>query len=132
MDTNMSEPVSGTVASIAGWKILGGTAGALGIGAAFASVVVMLMTLPKTVREWAVGLISTVIGSIGGGAYVILKFDLLRGVETVFELCSVIGIAFACGLPAWALVRLVFVWIGKQDAKGADIVSAAKELKELV
>lgn len=135
----MSEPVSSTVASIAGWKILGGTAGAFGIGAALASLVVMAMTRPKTDREWTVGLTSTLVGSIGGGAYAIIKLGFLSSITAAqddlalfFNLCAIIGFVFSCGLPAWAIVRLVFVWIGRQDAKGADIVSAAKELKELV
>lgn len=139
MDTNMSEPVTSTVAGIAGWKILGGTAGALGIGAALASLVVMIMTRPTTDREWAVGLTSTFVGSIGGGAYAIIKFGLLGSIIAApddltlfFTLCAAGGFVFTCGLPAWAIVRLVFVWIGKQDAKGGDIVSAAKELKEIV
>lgn len=130
----MSEPISGSVAGAAGWKIIGGTAGALGIGAAFASVVVMLMTLPKNGREWAVGLISTVIGSIAGGAYVIIKLDILQAVQTAtdlyslfFALCSMLGIAFACGLPAWAVVRWVFAYIEKQ--RGKDIVEVAKEIR---
>lgn len=130
----MSEPISGSVAGAAGWKIIGGTAGALGIGAACASVVVMLMTLPKNGREWAVGLISTVIGSIAGGAYVIIKLGLLQGIQTApdlfslfFALCSILGIAFACGLPAWAVVRWVFAYIEKQ--RGKDIVEVAREIK---
>ncbi len=130
----MSEPISGSVAGAAGWKIIGGTAGALGIGAAFASVVVMLMTLPKDGREWAVGLISTVIGSIAGGAYVIIKLNLLQSLQPspdlfslFFALCSILGIAFACGLPAWAVVRWVFAYIEKQ--RGKDIVEVAREIK---
>jgi hypothetical protein len=139
MDSNMSEPVSSAAASIAGWKILGGTASVLGIGAALASLVVMLMTRPKTDREWTVGLTSTVVGSIGGGAYAIIKFGLLVSIIAApddltlfFTLCAALGFVFTCGLPAWAIVRLVFVWIGRQDAKGADIVSAVKELKETI
>lgn len=74
----MTEPASGAAASIAGWKLLGGAAGALGVGAALATVVAMCLSLPRTLREWAVALISTVVSSLGGGALVIVKFGLLE------------------------------------------------------
>lgn len=124
---SVNEAASGAAAGVAGMKILGGTLGALGIGAAFATIVVMLTTMPKSPREWAVGLISTVIGSFGGGAYVIIKFELLRHVETELDVCAVIGIAFACGLPFWAIVRGVFKWIAKNEGK--DVVEIAKDIK---
>lgn len=136
----MSEPFSGTAAAgAAGWKVIGGAAGALGFGAAFAAVVVMLTTEPRSRREWAVGLISTVIGSIAGGAYAIIKFDFLRSVVTApddlslfFMLCAALGFAFACGLPAWAVVRLVFNYFAKKQAQGADVRDIVKDVKELV
>lgn len=119
MKEHMSEPITTGVAGFAGAKAFG----ALGLGAAFAAVVVMIMTLPKTGREWAVGLISTVIGSIAGGAYVIVKYDLLHGVgqgddiNTVLQLCSVLGVAFACGLPAWSIVRAAFLYMERHRTK---------------
>jgi hypothetical protein len=78
MDKRMSEPISGAAAGAAGWKVIGGAAGAIGIGAALASAVVMMMSLPKTGREWAVALIATLISSIGGGAYTIIKLGILK------------------------------------------------------
>lgn len=120
----MSEPASSAAAGLAGWKLLGGAAGAAGIGAAMATIVVMCMTLPKTAREWAVGLISTVMCSLGGGALVILKFNLIGTVlrastdaELVITLMGVLGIVFACGLPGWAIVRWVFNWLEKRHDK---------------
>lgn len=44
----MSEPISGTAAGVAGWKIIGGLAGMGAIGAGLASFVVMNMTRPKS------------------------------------------------------------------------------------
>lgn len=133
MANDMSEPISTGAAGAIGWKALGGAAGALGIGAAMASIVVMAMTLPKSVREWTVGLISTVIGSLAGGAYVITRFDLLAGiyggndVGTLLKLCSVLGVAFACGLPAWALVRAVFLYIERN--KDRDALQIVEDVK---
>lgn len=119
----MSEPAS-SVVGVAGWKLVGGAAGAAGIGAALAAVVVMLMTLPRTMREWAVALISTVMCSLGGGALVILKFNLLGSLaragselDLVVTLMGVLGIVFACGLPGWAVVRWVFNWLEKRRDK---------------
>lgn len=101
---------------------------AFGIGAALASVVVMCMTLPRTAREWTVALISTVVGSIGGGSFVLVHFGFLTGgVHTGFEAAAILGIAFACGLPAWAVVRMSFNWIEKNRDK--TIVDAVNEVR---
>jgi vacuolar-type H+-ATPase subunit I/STV1 len=45
--------------------------GAFGFIAVLAAVVVMAMTLPKTVREFCVAMISTTVSSICGGAFVV-------------------------------------------------------------
>lgn len=74
-------------------------------GAGLAAVVVMLMTPPRSPREWAVGLISTVVASIGGGAAVIEHFGLQPWVNSSIGLCAMGGLVFACGLPGWAVVR---------------------------
>jgi hypothetical protein len=124
----MTEPVSSTAAGVAGWKLIGGAAGAYGIGAALAAVVVLCMTPPRSPREWTVGLISTVIGSIAGGAFVIEHYQLQAFMHTFTGLLSVLGIAFACGLPAWAIVRAVFTYIHKQEGK--DIIEMAADAKK--
>jgi hypothetical protein len=120
----MSEPASSAAAGIAGWKLLGGAAGALGIGAALATVVAMCVTLPRSLREWAVALISTVVSSLGGGALVIVKFGLLdelgksaTELDLFVRLLGVLGIVFTCGLPGWAIVRWVFNWLEKRKDK---------------
>ncbi len=126
----MSEPISSAAAGAAGFKAIGGTAGALGLGAAVATIVVMLMTPPRSPREWAVGLISTVIGSIAGGAAVIEHFQLQAWMTSFNGLLAVLGIAFACGLPAWAIVRWVFTYI--ERSRGKDIAEVAREVKEML
>lgn len=124
------EPTTSAGLSVAVYKMLGSwglTVPAFGIGAALASVVVMCMTLPKTAREWTVGIISTVVGSIGGGAFLIVRFGLLaRGANiTTIDAAAIIGIAFTCGLPAWAVVRMVFRWLDKRKDK--DIGEVVQE-----
>lgn len=127
----MPEPTSSSAAgAAAGWKLIGGAAGAAAIGAGLAAIVVMCMTPPRSTREWAVGLISTVIGSIGGGAAVISHFGLHAWMTTPVGLVAVLGLVFACGLPAWALVRWIFNFI--LTRQGKDIADVAGEVRDAI
>lgn len=130
----MTEPAtSGAAASaagIAGWKAIGGAAGVAAGGAGLAAIVVMLMTPPRSPREWAVGLISTVMGSIGGGAFVIEHYNLQAWMHTSTGLLSALGLVFACGLPGWALVRWLFTWIERR--KGKDLGEVATEVRGVI
>lgn len=123
----MSEPTSSAAGGLAVWKLVGGAAGVAAGGAGLAAVIVMLMTPPRSPREWAVGLISTVMGSICGGAAVIQKFGLQDWLQTYPGLVATMGLAFACGLPAWAIVRWVFTWITRRDGK--DIAEIVAEVR---
>lgn len=119
----MSEPISGAAAGAAGLKLLGGTALAAAIGAGLAAVVVMCMMTPRSPREWAVGLISTVVSSIGGGAAVIQHYGLEAWALKPAGLVAMLGLVFACGLPGWAIVRWLFNYIeAKRGATLADVV----------
>ncbi|CBJ38352.1 protein of unknown function [Ralstonia solanacearum CMR15] len=122
----MSEPISGSAAGVAGWKLIGGAAGAGAIGAGLASIVVMCITTPRSPREWAVGLTSTVVGSIAGGSAIIMKFSLQSWARDPFGLVAMLGLVFACGLPAWAIVRWTFNWIEKR--KDRDLAEVAAEV----
>lgn len=130
----MSEPISTGAAGVAGWNILGGLAGT-GIGAGLAAYIVMSMTKPKTDQEWHVALICTLVGSIGGGAALISWLGIQRWANDVFGLVGMFGIAFACGLPAWLIVRALFLYIDKKRdaditeiiADGAQAVRAVKD-----
>jgi hypothetical protein len=123
----MSEPISGAAAGAVGWKLLGGAAGAGAIGAGLASVVVMCAMTPRSPKEWAIGIISTVMASIGGGAAVIQHYDLQFWANTPIGLIAMLGLVFACGLPGWALVRWLFNYIGKH--KDADLAEVVKDVK---
>jgi len=131
---NMSEPISSAAAGVAGWKILGGLAGT-GIGAGMAAYIVMSMTKPKTEQEWRVALACTLAGSLGGGASLISWLGLQRWANDVFGLVGMFGIAFACGLPAWLIIRALFLYIDKRRdaditvliADGAQAVKAVKD-----
>ena len=131
----MAEPTtSSAAAGFAGWKLIGGAAGAAGIGAALVTLVVMSISLPRSRREWNVGLTSTVVSSLAGGAYALLKLGLAASVvnsandvELLLGLASMGGIFFAAGLPGWALVRWAFAWIAKRDGK--DLAEVARDAK---
>jgi hypothetical protein len=130
----MTEPASSAAAGVAGWKLIGGAAGAAGIGAGLAALIAMLMMSPRSAKEWAVGLTTTVIGSVAGGSFVIAHFNLAQklfmvtGAELYIGLMAAIGIAFACGLPAWALTRWLFTFIERRKDK--DLAEIADEVRK--
>ena len=127
----MPEPTSSGVAGAAvAYKAMGGSAMAVASGATLAAVVVMLMTPPRNKREWAVGLISTVVSSIGGGAAAIQYFALHDWVHSQIGLLAMGGLIFACGLPGWALVRWLFNFIDKRRDAGIDEI--ARDVKEVL
>jgi hypothetical protein len=115
------------------WKAVGGLAIAAGLAAFLAAIVAMCMMTPRSPREWAVGLISTVMSSLGGGAYVVLKMGLLDALPTdparlYMALIAIAGVIFACGLPGWAIVRWTFTFIERRNDK--DLLQIAGELRE--
>lgn len=131
----MAEPTSSGAAGFAGWKLIGGAAGVAAGGAGLAAIVVMLMTPPRSPREWAVGLISTVVCSVAGGSWVLHWLGLAdlaasgpAGLATLFGLC------FACGLPGWALVRALFTWLERRRDKdiGELVHDAAAEVRDVL
>lgn len=126
-EKSMSEPISGTAAGVAGWKIIGGLAGMGAIGAGLAAFVVMAMTKPKSDQEWRVALICTLVGSIGGGAALVRYLGIQHWAQDVFGIVAMLALSFACGLPAWALVRALFVYLDKR--RDADLVEIAKDVK---
>lgn len=99
-----------------------GLAGGTAIGAGLAALVVMCMTTPRSPKEWAVGLVSTVIGSVCGGAAVVQHFGLHDWARDYIGMVALIGVVFACGLPAWSIVRWVFNYIEKKQGAGIDDV----------
>ena len=121
----MSEPGPLTAAGgIALYKL-----GAFGFVAVLAAVVVMAMTLPKTVREFVVAMISTSVSSICGGAFVIRWLGLGSWANDDVGVIALGGIIFVCGLPAWVLVRAWFKWAEKRRDK--DLTEIASDLAEL-
>ena len=109
------------------YKALGDSAIAAIVATSLATIVVMLMTTPRNTREWAVGLISTIVSSVSGGAALIQYLGVQIWANSTGGLLAMGGLIFACGLPGWAIVRAVFRYIdSKQDA---TIVQIAKDIK---
>lgn len=127
---NMSEPISGAAGAAAGWKIIGGLAGMGAIGAGLAAFVVMSMTKPQSDQEWRVALTCTLVGSIGGGAALVRYLGIQHWAHDPIGMVGMLCMVFACGLPAWALVRALFKYIDKR--KDADLAELVRDVKEVI
>jgi hypothetical protein len=125
----MSEPGPLTAAGgIALYKL-----GAFGFVAILAAVVVMAMTLPKTVREFVVAMISTTVSSLCGGAFVVRWLEIGHWANDDVGMVAIGGLIFVCGLPAWVLVRAWFAWSeAKKDRQIDEIVDAVLDAKRKV
>lgn len=120
----MTEPASTAAGGIALYKL-----GLFGLfGALLTAIVVMAMTIPKTVREFTVALISTLMFSLGGGAFAIRWFNLIEWVHDDVGLIGLLGVVFVCGLPGWVLVRAWFVYAEKR--RSASLPDMVRELKD--
>lgn len=123
--SNMSEPGPLTAAGgIALYKL-----GAFGFVAVLAAVVVMAMTLPKTVREFCVAMISTAISSLCGGAFVIRWLEIGHWANDDLGMIALGGVVFVCGLPAWVMVRASFKWA--ETRRDKDLGQLLKDMAEL-
>lgn len=128
----MSESISGGAAAgaagAAAFKAIGGTAAVAAGASGLAALVVMMMMTPRSPREWAVGLISTVVSSVAGGAAVVQKCGLQAWTHDYIGLVALFGVVFACGLPGWAIVRWLFNFIEKRRDKDlAEVVQDARD-----
>lgn len=91
--------------------------------------VVLMMRFPRSPQEWIVGLICTVVSSLTGGSFIIMKWNLHEWVSDIWGMITLCGFFFICGLPGWAIVRWIFNFINKQEGK--TIVEVIKDLKKV-
>ncbi|RJG10930.1 hypothetical protein D3879_14720 [Pseudomonas cavernicola] len=119
----MTEPMSSAAGGLALYKL-----GAFGGLAVLAAIVVMAMTLPKTVREFVVAMISTTVSSLCGGAFVVRWLGIGHWAQDDAGVIAIGGIIFFCGLPAWVIVRAWFVYAEKR--KSASLPDMVKEIRE--
>lgn len=119
----MTEPATTAAGGFALSKLLG-----LVFGVPLAVLVVMIMTRPRSTREWAVALISTVVVSIGGGAAVVQLYGLHEWAGSFYGQLALASLHFGCGLPAWVVVRAWFVFAEKR--RDASLPELVKELRD--
>lgn len=122
----MTEPVSTTIGGFAALKVFG-----VWIVVTFCvfavAAVVFMMRMPRSPREWGVGLITTVISSLAGGSFIIVKFTLHTWAADIWGWFAIGGLFFTCGLPGWAIVRWIFNYIEKKEGK--DFFEVATDIK---
>ncbi len=129
------EPTSSAAGGVIGWKLLAWAFGVGGVAAGLATIVVMCMTTPRSMREWAVALISTLVSSLSLGSLVVLWLDVHEELlvpdptANMLAMVAIGGIMFACGLPGWAIVRMAFTAIAKRE--GRDLVDVIQELRSV-
>lgn len=131
MRTTMDIPEQASAAAAAKAAMSAGVAagvlGAFGVGSFFALVILLCLKTPRTDREWAAAIISTVTSSIALGAFVVVQIglhhDLLAAARAGEELAiwlsvaQIGGVIFGAGLPGWMLVRAVFTWMERRADK---------------
>lgn len=122
----MAEPISST-GTAAFLKVYGITLVVV-LAATLITLVVMMIRTPKNPREWAVGLICTVVSSIAGGAFLIMHFGLHHWEQNLWGVIALGGIFFTCGMPGWFLVRLTANFMNERESK--NILEVVKELKD--
>lgn len=91
----------------------------LSAGAILAAIVVMAITPARNAREFIVGMVSTLVASLSGGAAAASYLGLTEQVHNPWGLAMLGGLFFVCGLPGWLLVRAFFLWAERN--KGKDL-----------
>nr|WP_174505652.1 DUF2304 family protein [Acinetobacter sp. Marseille-Q1620] len=125
----MAEPVS-TAAGAGAAKAIGlGTIFFVFVVAAIAIVLMMIQT-PRNAKEWAIGIITTIIFSAGLGATVIRYLEIGHWVNDWFGVVGLAFIIFSCGLPGWFIVRLSFNFMIERQAETIkDLIKEVRNLK---
>lgn len=119
------EPVSSSAATILKFY---GMAIVTTLAILLVATVVLMMRMPRSPQEWVTGLICTIVSSLAGGAFIIVKFGLHQWVIDVWGMIALGGFFFVCGLPGWALVRWVFNFIEQRE--GRTLIEIIREVKE--
>lgn len=122
----MTEPATTAAGGLALYKL-----GAFGAVALLAAVVVMAMLPPKSFRESVVMLSTTLVGSIGGGSFLVQWYGWQAWADTHFGLMALAGVIFVCGLPAWVIVRGLFLW-AEARKEGLTLIDIIRDIKQAV
>ena len=124
----MSEPFS-SGGSAAAVKIYG-LASIVVTSIVLVCLVVLLMRPPRSPQEWAVGLICTVVSSVGLGAAVIVRFSLQCLAQDYVGMCALGLTIFVCGLPGWFMVRLAFNYMNRNES--ASLIDVIRDVRKAV
>lgn len=126
----MTEPVSTTIGgfSLAALIKQFGMAIMIILCVAMVSAVVFMTRMPRSPQEWAVGLICTIVSSLAGGSFVIMKWSLHSWATDIYGVMAIGGVYFICGLPGWAVVRWITTYIS--ESEGKNIVEVIREFRK--
>lgn len=126
----MAEPVSSGAGVAVAIKMYGMwfLMAIAGLAFALGYLVVIMTRMPRSRSEWVVSLITTLVGSIAGGGFIIQRFGLHDYATTWAGLCALGGLFFASGLPIWAVIRWTFNYVNERE--DATILDVGKELKD--
>ena len=58
------------------------------LAVALVAAVVLMTRMPRSPQEWAVGLICTVVSSLAGGSFIIVKWGFMNGLLMYGDDCS--------------------------------------------
>lgn len=125
---SMTEPASTTLGGFLLYKL---AISLIAVAVVLATIVVMAMTIPKTVKEFVVALICTVMCSLCGGAFIVMHMGLISWVNDYVGIVALSGIVFACGLPAWVLVRAFYAY-AEIRSNGTGFIDMIREIKQAV
>lgn len=100
----------------------------IGLCAVAVATVVIMTRVPRSRAEWVVGLTTTVIASLTGGSFLIVKLGLNDWANDWFGMMALGGFYFMAGLPGWAIVRWIFNYINLRE--DSSIVDVMREIKE--
>ena len=123
----MPEPISSGGSAAAVVKIYG-LASVTIASIILVCLVVLLMRPPRSPQEWAVGLICTVVSSVGLGAAVIVHFSLQCLAQDYVGQCALGLLVFVCGLPGWFIVRLAFNYMNRNES--ASLIDVIRDVRK--
>lgn len=123
MENNMSEPISSAAGIYGIVKAI--IASPVIIGSTLASVIVMIMTMPRTKKQQFIALLSTFVGSIYGGGFLIDWFHLADKLSHT----NLGGIYLLAGVPIWIILRGFFAYTERDKDK--SLVDFIKDIKSV-
>lgn len=94
------------------------------------AMLVMLMIPPRSAREFAAMLISTLSCSIALGSYLIARHIGIDQLHNIYDLAQAGGLFFAAGLPGWVLVRALFIFF--EENKQRSLIELIHQLREAI